>query len=57
MRGKSTYPMKATGLKSSSVDRIHSRGKERRLFEGRIGCRRLIRCGISGRRLVEDGIN
>jgi hypothetical protein len=47
MRGKSTYPMRATKLRSSSVDRIRSRGRERRLVEDRIGCRRLIRRGIS----------
>jgi hypothetical protein len=45
MRGKSTYLMRATELRSSSVDRIRSRGRERRLVEGRIGCRRLIRRG------------
>jgi hypothetical protein len=57
MRGKSTYPMRATRFKSSSVDRIHSRGREMRLVEGRIDCRRLIKGGISRRRLVGDGIN
>jgi hypothetical protein len=57
MRGKSTYPMRATGLRSSSVDRIRNRGREGRLVEGKIGCRRLIRGGISRGRLVGDGIN
>ena len=57
MRGKNTYMMRATGIRSSNVDRICSRGRERRLVEGRIGCKRLIRGGISKRRLVRDGIN
>jgi hypothetical protein len=57
MRGKSTYPMKAMGLRSSSVDRIHSKDRERRLVKGRIGCRRLIGGAISWRRLGGDGIN
>ena len=37
MRVKSTYPMRATGLRSSCVDRIRSRGRERRLVEGTVG--------------------
>jgi hypothetical protein len=57
MRRKSTYLMRATELRSSSVDKIRSRGRERRLVEGGIGCRRLVRSGISWRRLVRDGIN
>ena len=56
MRGKMTYPMRATGLKSSSVDRIRSKGRERRLIEGRISWRTLIRGGISKRRLIENGL-
>ena len=37
MKGKSTYPMRATGLRSSCVDRIRSKGRERRLVEGTVG--------------------
>jgi hypothetical protein len=49
--------MRVTRLRSSSVDWIRSRGKERRLVEGRIGCKRLDGDGINWRRLVGGGIS
>jgi hypothetical protein len=56
MRRKSTYPMRAKELRSSSVDRICSRGRESRLIEGRIGCKRFVEVRSIGGDSPEMGL-